>query len=99
MGDLNIICLEDIISALMQVEGAVVNFDEFVSIIISKDLLEHSLMLLSFLRLVSLFDHQRQRILFKKMFELSAQFKETRLKRKLGLALIWSWNNIDSLSK
>jgi hypothetical protein len=99
MADLNIICLEDIISGLIEQSRESIDFDEFVEIILSQDLLEYCLILLAFLKLVALFDHERQKALFKKMFSLAKQQKETRFKRKLGHALIWSWNNVELISK
>lgn len=99
MGDLSIICLEDIVSGLLECDRNELNFDQFVEIILSKDLLDFCLILLSFLKLIALFDHETQRILFKKMFMLSNKHKETAFKKKLGLILIWCWNNIETLAK
>lgn len=96
---MNIVCLEEIVSSLVKSSVNEINFDKFTDIILENDLIEYSMSLLAFLKLLNLFDHNNQKILFQKMFELSKFQKKDNIRKKMARTLIWSWNNIDLLKK
>lgn len=98
MADLNILFLEEIVSNLIDCEKIKLSFDDFAEIIIQEDLFEKSISMFYFLKLVSLFNHDIQKNLLKKLVNITKD-KNENINNKICKMILWCWNNFQKLEK